>query len=127
MPSLRGRCIGVSLTDVELAVAYQHALAVVVPSRIEGFGLPAIEAIACGGTVIVANARGLKEAGAEAALRCNPSEPSELKELLILLKQKPSNDWIRQCLKRRNQTRMKRLNADLLGLSLLAKARGLMI
>ena len=127
VPSLRGRCIGVSLTDVELAVAYQHALAVVVPSRIEGFGLPAIEAIACGGTVIVANARGLKEAGAEAALRCHPSEPSELKELLILLKQKPSKDWIRQCLKRRHQTRVKRLNTDLLGLSLLAKARGLMI
>ena len=44
-------------------------MAVVIPSRIEGFGLPAIEVIASGGVSLVADVRGLREAGAEAALR----------------------------------------------------------
>ena len=51
-------------TDVELALVYRHALAVVIPSRIEGFGLPAIE-VAAGGLPLLADSRGLREAGGE--------------------------------------------------------------
>ena len=68
-PHLQGRCFAAGFTDLELALAYSHALAVVLPSRIEGFGLPAIEALASGATVLVANSRGLREAGAGACPR----------------------------------------------------------
>ena len=41
-------------SDPELALAYHKALAVVIPSRVEGFGLPAIEVMASGGLSLVA-------------------------------------------------------------------------
>ena len=68
-PFLKGRIHSVGLSDPELVLAYQHALAVVIPSRIEGFGLPVIEVLASGGIPLIADSRGLREAGAEAALR----------------------------------------------------------
>jgi peptidoglycan/LPS O-acetylase OafA/YrhL len=45
------------------AVAVIVALAVVLPSHAEGFGLPAVEAMASGAAVLVADSRGLREAG----------------------------------------------------------------
>ena len=68
-PALVGRIQPVILSDTELALVYRHALAVLIPSRIEGFGLPAIEVMAAGGTPLIADSRGLREAGAQAALR----------------------------------------------------------
>jgi glycosyltransferase involved in cell wall biosynthesis len=44
------------LPDVDLVRFYAAACAVLVPSFYEGFGLPALEAMACGGPVIAANA-----------------------------------------------------------------------
>jgi glycosyltransferase involved in cell wall biosynthesis len=40
------------VTDQELGVLYHHALATVCPSRIEGFSLPVVEALACGSPVL---------------------------------------------------------------------------
>jgi len=45
-----------NLSENDLAEAYCNATAVVVPSTYEGFGLPALEAMACGCPVIVGNA-----------------------------------------------------------------------
>ena len=59
-PHLRGRVLAAGFSDSELALAYRQALAVVIPSRIEGFGLPAIEVMAAGGLCLVADARGLR-------------------------------------------------------------------
>ena len=42
-PLLRGRILAAGFTDSELALVYRYAVAVLIPSRIEGFGLPAIE------------------------------------------------------------------------------------
>lgn len=121
--SLKGRCISASFTELELALAYHHALAVVIPSRIEGFGLPAIEAMASRGRVIVADSRGLREAGSEAALRCHPEDPRSLAALVLLLKDEPSSTWLKLLLEQRCKQRLKRLTPDLLGLALLAQAR----
>ena len=120
---LKGRCISASFTELELAFAYRHALAVVIPSRIEGFGLPAIEAMASGGRVITADSRGLREAGAEAALRCQADNPASLTALLLLLKDESSTSWLKLLLEQRRQQRLQRLNPDLLGIALLAQAR----
>ncbi|MFO0851992.1 MAG: glycosyltransferase [Gemmataceae bacterium] len=57
-----------SLTRTEVAAVYRHAGAVLVPSSAEGFGLPVIEALACGAAVIASDLPALREAGGPAAV-----------------------------------------------------------
>jgi glycosyltransferase involved in cell wall biosynthesis len=54
--------------DHDLRCAYAGALALVYPSRYEGFGLPVLEAMACECPVITANASSLPEVGGDAVL-----------------------------------------------------------
>lgn len=55
--------------DAELGTMYRRATALVFPSRYEGFGLPALEALASGGRVICADESSLPEVVGDAALR----------------------------------------------------------
>jgi glycosyltransferase involved in cell wall biosynthesis len=58
--------------DNELAALYRGAEVFVYPSRFEGFGMPIVEAMACG-TVVVASAhRSLDEASGDVGLRADP-------------------------------------------------------
>jgi glycosyltransferase involved in cell wall biosynthesis len=58
--------------DAELASLYRGAEVFVYPSRFEGFGIPIVEAMACG-TAVVASAHGsMDEASGEAAVRADP-------------------------------------------------------
>jgi glycosyltransferase involved in cell wall biosynthesis len=57
-----------SLPDEELAQVYSGALALLLPSSYEGFGLPALEAMACGCPVIAARAGALPEVVGSAGL-----------------------------------------------------------
>ncbi len=52
----------------ELAILYRGAIALVIPSLEEGFGLPALEAMACGAPVITSTAPALIEISGDAAL-----------------------------------------------------------
>ena len=61
-----------------LPALYSAALAVVVPSLYEGFGLPVLEAMACGAPVIASTAGGLREAAGEAAIRVDPGDVEAL-------------------------------------------------
>ena len=122
-PHLRGQVHSAGFTDFELALAYRYAIAVVIPSRIEGFGLPAIEVMASGGVPLIADVPGLQEAGAEAACRFDPDCPTQLSSLLQLLIDPIASVWLRAVLRRRALTRLERLNPDLIGLALLAQAR----
>lgn len=54
--------------DAELATLYRDATALVFPSRYEGFGLPAAEAMRAGGRVVCADASSLPEVVGEAGL-----------------------------------------------------------
>lgn len=56
------------VSDAELSTLYQRATALVFPSSYEGFGLPALEAMAAGGRVVCANASSLPEVVGDAAL-----------------------------------------------------------
>lgn len=55
------------LTRMELAEVYRRAAIVLVPSEAEGFGLPVIEALACGAAVVASDIPALREAGGPAA------------------------------------------------------------
>ena len=70
------------LSDDEIASAYAHAEVFVFPSRFEGFGLPALEAMASGTPVILANATSLPEVGGDAAAYFTPGNATELASVL---------------------------------------------
>ena len=63
--------------DHDLRCAYAGALALVYPSRYEGFGLPVLEAMACECPVITANASSLPEVGGDAVLYIELGEGEE--------------------------------------------------
>ncbi len=69
------------LDDAGLAAAYGLATAVVIPSRYEGFGLPALEALACGAPLIASDRASLPEVVGRAGLLC-PPEPQALAQAL---------------------------------------------
>ena len=60
------------VSDAELGVLYRGAIALVMPSREEGFGLPALEAMRCGTAVITSTAPALVEVTGDAALHVAP-------------------------------------------------------
>jgi glycosyltransferase involved in cell wall biosynthesis len=68
--------------DEELGVLYANAAWFLFPSLYEGFGLPALEAMANGCPIIAANAGSLPEVCADAALYFDPVNPTALAALL---------------------------------------------
>jgi glycosyltransferase involved in cell wall biosynthesis len=78
------------ITDAELKALYQHADGFVFPSFYEGFGLPPIEAMACGCPVIVSQSAALPEICGDAALYCDPKEPKDIASKIRQLLSDPS-------------------------------------
>jgi glycosyltransferase involved in cell wall biosynthesis len=60
----------------DLAVLYSHAGVFALPSMYEGFGLPVLEAMACGAPVVCSNAGPLPEVAGDAAVLLPPQNPS---------------------------------------------------
>jgi glycosyltransferase involved in cell wall biosynthesis len=58
--------------DDELGALYRGAEVFVYPSRFEGFGIPVVEAMACGAAVVASSHASLDEASGDAALRADP-------------------------------------------------------
>ena len=61
----------------ELPALYRGAEVFVYPSRFEGFGIPVIEAMACGVPCVVSSHPSLDEAAGDAAVRADPESPEE--------------------------------------------------
>lgn len=76
--------------DDDLPYWYNAAAVVAFPSLYEGFGLPIIEALACGTPVIAADTSSLPEAGGDLALYFDPRDPAGLAECLALVLDDPS-------------------------------------
>lgn len=69
--------------DEELVHLYNGALALVFPSLEEGFGLPALEAMACGIPVVVSNTGALPEVVGDAGVYFDPRNPEALATALV--------------------------------------------
>ena len=66
------------VSDEELVWLYNAAQAFVLPSFYEGFGLPPLEAMACGTPVIVSNTSSLPEVVGDAGLLVDPTNANEI-------------------------------------------------
>ena len=70
------------VSDHDSASYYSSAIALIVPSLYEGFGLPVVEAMACGCPVIASNSSSLPEVAGDAALLFPPYDSRELAHLI---------------------------------------------
>jgi glycosyltransferase involved in cell wall biosynthesis len=68
--------------DGELPSLYRGAAAFVYPSRFEGFGIPVLEAMACGTPCVVSSHPSLDEAAGDAAVRADPDDPGAIVEAI---------------------------------------------
>jgi glycosyltransferase involved in cell wall biosynthesis len=73
----RVRCIG-HVERTELAALFRGAAAFVYPTLYEGFGLPVLEAMACGVPVVAGDIPAIQEVAADAVVRVNPRDVVEL-------------------------------------------------
>jgi glycosyltransferase involved in cell wall biosynthesis len=83
------------VNDVALAGLYRGAEAFVFPSKYEGFGMPVLEARACGAAVITSDLPELREAGGEAGIYIEPTEEGIRNGILTAPKRRPAQglDW----------------------------------
>lgn len=71
------------ISDEELAQVYNLATLFVYPSLYEGFGLPVLEAMACGTAVVSSGLSSLPEVGGDAPLYCDPYSITDIQEKIV--------------------------------------------
>jgi glycosyltransferase involved in cell wall biosynthesis len=71
--------------EEELAELYRGAVALVMPSLYEGFGIPVIEAMACGCPVVCSDIPAFREVAGEAALLFAPGDARGMAEAVLRL------------------------------------------
>jgi len=97
---------------------YAGAACLVLPSLREGFGLPVLEAMACGTPVITSSSSSLPEVGGDAALRADPHDAIDLSDAMYRVLTDPhlredlrerGLKWVRAFSWRRTAEQMSRL------------------
>ena len=96
-------CIG-HLSADELRVLYAHADLFAFPSLYEGFGMPVLEAMACGAPVITSATTSLPEVAGDAAVLIDPHSPEQLADALVRVVTDPA---LRECLRAKGFERTK--------------------
>lgn len=91
--------------DSDLKILYSHALAYIFPSFFEGFGLPALEAMAFGLPVVSSDKTSLPEILGRAAIYFNPEDESEMKAKIKLV---INDEKLRQDLRQRGFEQVKK-------------------
>ncbi len=95
--------------DIALRRLYSHGECLVLPSFYEGFGYPALEAMACGMPVICSSIPPLKETCGDAALFCNPESPGAFAKAIEAVR---SNSVLRSRLIRAGLERVRLFSPD---------------
>ena len=97
------------VSEGELRALYERATGFVYPSFYEGFGLPPLEAMACGSPVIVSHAASLPEVCGDAALYCDPHSHQDIADKIERLM---SDSELREGLRHKGLERAKRFSWD---------------
>ena len=106
--------------EEELPQLYRGALALVFPSLYEGFGLPVIEAMACGTPVLTANTTSLPEVAGNAAVLV---DPLSVEQIAAGVEQLCADDILRETLRRKGLRRAAQFNWD----DVAAKVKGVLV
>ena len=88
MDPRRIRFIG-QIAARDLPLAYNAAQALIYPSLYEGFGLPVLEAMACGTPVLASNVSSIPEVAGEAGWLFDPTNVDAMAEALIRISKEP--------------------------------------
>ena len=86
------------VADADLPAVYAGASALAFPSEFEGFGLPVLEAMACGAAVVCSNTSSLPEVAGDAALLVDPLDTDAL---TVALRRVLSEPGLASALRRR--------------------------
>jgi glycosyltransferase involved in cell wall biosynthesis len=89
-------------SDDELLALYRSARMLVLPSLYEGFGLPALEAMACGTPVVASKAASLPEVVGDAAVLVDPEDVASIADGMARLS---GDDALAKELRRRGPAR----------------------
>jgi glycosyltransferase involved in cell wall biosynthesis len=114
-----------SLGRPALNAVLRRAEALLFPSLLEGFGLPVLEAMACGLPVITSDRSSLPEVAGEAALYVDPDDPASIAAAIMRLAGEPA---LRQQLAEAGRRRAARFtweNAAAATASVLRRAAGM--
>jgi glycosyltransferase involved in cell wall biosynthesis len=93
------------VADEDLPALYRAARAFVYPSLFEGFGLPPLEAMACGTPVVTSDVSSLPEITGDAALLIDPNDERALANALIEI---VNNDRLRADLREKGIAQAKK-------------------
>jgi len=84
------------VSRLELAALYRRARLVLLPSEAEGFGLPVIEALACGQIVVASDLPVLREVGGPAVVYCPVADVPAWSETIAQLLDRPERAPLRE-------------------------------
>ena len=76
--------------DRDMAAIIAGSVALIYPSKDEGFGLPVLEAMACGTPVLCSYAGSIPEVAGKAAIYFDPSDPQELADAMQSILDQPA-------------------------------------
>ncbi len=77
-------------SDTHLAKLYRCSVTFIYPSLYEGFGIPPLEAMACGTVVVAANSSSIPEVVGNAGILFDPKSVGDLADILLELLDAPS-------------------------------------
>lgn len=95
------------ITDVQMVAIYKHALALIMPSLEEGFGIPILEAMECSCPVVASEIGSLKEVGGEAIFTFDPRDEGEMRTKIL---QVVENARLRAILRQKGLKRVKQFS-----------------
>jgi glycosyltransferase involved in cell wall biosynthesis len=102
-----------TVPDDELVRLYNDAIALVFPSFYEGFGLPVVEAFACGTPVIASNAASIPEVAGDAATFFDPKDADALAHAIGSLTEERRTELRKRGFKRLEQFTRARVQEQL--------------